>query len=278
MVVADNCARLVDPIFDNYENMSSSSLIMGVVLFAFQIYGDFAGYSNIAIGTSKLLGYSLLPNFKYPYFSRDIAEFWRRWHVSLSTWFRDYLYIPLGGSKGGVKSKIRNTYVIFLVSGFWHGANWTFIIWGFLNALFFLPLLISNKNRVNTNNVIAQNSLLPSIKELVGVLFTFVLISTAWVFFRSNTVSDAFNYFRITIEGLNNITIPYNLVGLNLFVALISISFLLFIEYLSRKNEFGLSTFGFKWNSIVRKTFYVILAFSIFLFSGKNQGFIYFQF
>jgi D-alanyl-lipoteichoic acid acyltransferase DltB (MBOAT superfamily) len=150
MVIADNCAILVNEIFADYEAHSGITLWIGAVLFAFQIYGDFSGYSDIAIGTARLFGFNLMQNFAFPYFSRDIAEFWRRWHISLSTWFRDYVYIPLGGSRGGVWMKIRNTFIIFIVSGFWHGANWTFIAWGALNALYFLPLLLLKKNRVNT--------------------------------------------------------------------------------------------------------------------------------
>ncbi|MEQ9581622.1 MAG: MBOAT family O-acyltransferase, partial [Arenibacter sp.] len=150
IVIADNCAKYANLIFNNSDDYSGSTLIMGALFFTFQIYGDFSGYSDIAIGTSRLFGFNLMQNFAFPYFSRDIAEFWRRWHISLSTWFRDYLYIPLGGSRGGTWMKIRNTFIIFIVSGFWHGANWTFVIWGFLNALYFLPLLLLNKNRVNT--------------------------------------------------------------------------------------------------------------------------------
>ncbi len=150
MVIADNCAEYANQIFNNYEDYSGSTLFLGALFFTFQIYGDFSGYSDIAIGTSRLFGFNLMQNFAFPYFSRDIAEFWRRWHISLSTWFRDYLYIPLGGSRGGTWMKVRNTFIIFIVSGFWHGANWTFIIWGFLNALYFLPLLIMKKNRVHT--------------------------------------------------------------------------------------------------------------------------------
>ena len=170
VVVADNCAAFANQIFDNYTDHSGSTLFFGVLFFTFQIYGDFSGYSDIAIGTSRLFGFNLMRNFDFPYFSRDIAEFWRRWHISLSTWFRDYVYIPIGGSKGGMAKKIRNVFVIFLVSGFWHGANWTFIIWGFLNALYFIPVMLLNKNRVNTNNV-AEGVLFPTFVELRQMLF-----------------------------------------------------------------------------------------------------------
>ncbi|MBN1987260.1 MAG: MBOAT family protein, partial [Prolixibacteraceae bacterium] len=143
MVIADNCALIVNQIFDNYTNYSGSTLLLGTFFFAFQIYGDFSGYTDIAIGTARLFGFELKQNFAYPYFSRDIAEFWRRWHISLTSWFRDYLYIPLGGSRGGTWMKIRNTFIVFLVSGLWHGANWTFIVWGIFNAVLFLPLLLT---------------------------------------------------------------------------------------------------------------------------------------
>jgi D-alanyl-lipoteichoic acid acyltransferase DltB (MBOAT superfamily) len=178
VVIADNCAEAVNFIFANSASLYGSELFLGAIFFSFQIYGDFSGYSDIAIGISRLFGFSLMRNFAFPYFSRDIAEFWRRWHISLSTWFRDYLYIPLGGSLGNRWEKIRNTFIIFLVSGFWHGANWTFIIWGLLHALFFLPLLVFKMNRKNINSV-AENKFFPNIKELflipIGFRKTFQL-------------------------------------------------------------------------------------------------------
>ena len=149
MVIADNAAEFANMFFNSPADYPGSVLFLGAVFFAFQIYGDFSGYSDIAIGTARLFGFSLMQNFAFPYFSRDTAEFWRRWHISLSTWFRDYLYIPLGGSRGSLALKVRNTFIIFVVSGFWHGANWTFIVWGALNALYFLPLLLARKNRTH---------------------------------------------------------------------------------------------------------------------------------
>ncbi|MBN9337451.1 MAG: MBOAT family protein, partial [Chryseobacterium sp.] len=169
MVVADNCAYYANMIFNDYHNYTGVTLIFGAVLFAFQIYGDFSGYSDIALGTARLFGFDLLRNFSYPYFSRDIAEFWRRWHISLSSWFRDYLYIPLGGSKGGNWMRIRNTFIIFIVSGFWHGANWTFIIWGFLNALFIMPSIILKTNR-NNLNIVAEGRLFPNFREIIQLI------------------------------------------------------------------------------------------------------------
>ncbi|WP_289662998.1 MBOAT family O-acyltransferase [Flavobacterium panacagri] len=195
VVIADTCAVYGNAIFDHYPSMNSFSLILGAVYFAFQIYGDFSGYSDIALGVSKLFGLDLLRNFNYPYFSRDIAEFWRRWHISLSSWFRDYLYIPLGGSKGGLWMKIRNTFIIFIVSGFWHGANWTYIVWGFINAVYFLPLLLSNSNRNNMDSIVLKWNL-DSLKVLFSILVTFSLTCVAWVFFRARTITDAVLYLK----------------------------------------------------------------------------------
>jgi len=193
MVIADNCAEYADVIFDNSADYSGSTLVLGAVFFAFQIYGDFSGYSDIAIGTSRLFGFNLKQNFAFPYFSRDIAEFWRRWHISLSTWFRDYLYIPLGGSRVGAWKKVRNIFIIFIVSGFWHGANWTFIVWGTLNAVYFLPVLLSNNNRKNLDSV-AKGKYFPTIKELSSMFITFALTLLGWIFFRAESLQHAFQY------------------------------------------------------------------------------------
>lgn len=250
MVIADNCAPIVNEIFANYQTESASNLVLGAVLFAFQIYGDFSGYSDIALGTSRLLGIELLRNFAFPYFSRDIAEFWRRWHISLSSWFRDYLYIPLGGSNGGTWMKIRNTFAIFLVSGFWHGANWTFIIWGLLNALYFLPLLIAKKNR-NNIEVVAMGKIIPSFRDFFSILFTFSLTCLAWIFFRAESVTQAISY-TIKIFDSSIINYPYLLqTKLILFVFV-----MLFFEWLNRAKEHGLKIET--WNSWVRKLVYLL--------------------
>jgi len=190
VVVADTCAIYVNDIFANYEQYSGPTLVLGAIYFAFQIYGDFSGYSDIAIGTARLFGIRLMTNFRTPYFSRDIAEFWRRWHISLSTWFRDYLYIPLGGSRVGKWKAVRNTFIIFLVSGFWHGANWTFVAWGFIHACLFLPLLLAGRNRRNTGDIQGW----PSWRELAGMAWTFAAVTVAWVFFRADSVEHAANY------------------------------------------------------------------------------------
>jgi D-alanyl-lipoteichoic acid acyltransferase DltB (MBOAT superfamily) len=204
VVIADTCATYANAIFDNYESMNSLSLVMGAVYFSFQIYGDFSGYSDIALGVSKLFGIELLRNFNYPYFSRDIAEFWRRWHISLSSWFRDYVYIPLGGSKGSKAKQVRNVFVIFLLSGFWHGANWTFLAWGAINALYFLPLLLLNKNRNHVDTVEMRFSL-ASLKTFWQILSTFMLSCLAWIFFRAPSISSALDYIkRMFTQGVFN--------------------------------------------------------------------------
>ena len=200
VVIADTCANYANAIFDNYNSMNSLSLILGAIYFAFQIYGDFSGYSDIALGTSKLFGIDLLKNFNYPYFSRDIGEFWRKWHISLTTWFKDYLYIPLGGSKGSKWMKVRNTFIIFLVSGFWHGASWTFIAWGFINALYFIPLLLLNRNRKNIDDFNLGFNF-ESIRTLFNILITFCITCFAWIFFRARSISDAFQYIRRIFEN-----------------------------------------------------------------------------
>lgn len=277
MVIADNCAVFANDIFNNSDSYSGSTLVLGALFFAFQIYNDFSGYSDIAIGTSRLFGFSLMKNFAFPYFSRDIAEFWRRWHISLSTWFRDYLYIPLGGSRGNKGMQIRNVFIIFIVSGFWHGANWTFIVWGALNAIYFLPLLLAKTNRSNLN-VIAEGRLFPGLQELSGMLITFGLTLLAWVFFRAQNIPHALSYLS-EIFSSSILTIPsaHSFTLLNLLV--IPFIFLLFfIEWKGRDNAYGLEKFGLKWPRPLRWSFYFGIICVLFVFSGTEQEFIYFQF
>lgn len=275
VLVADSCARYVDVIFESPENCTPLMLIFGAVLFAIQIYGDFSGYSDIAIGTAKLFGFKLMQNFAHPYFSRDIAEFWRRWHISLSTWFRDYLYIPLGGSRGSKTQQIRNVFIIFVVSGFWHGANWTFLFWGFLNALFFLPLLLRKKNRLHVNTV-AEDNWLPSLKEFLSIGATFGLTTFAWIFFRAATLKDAINYIS-GIFSTSNISNPYGFSNTHKFLILCILSFMIF-EWFGRRNEYAIQKLGLNSPAIFRYSFYYGLVILIFLFGAKQQSFIYFQF
>jgi D-alanyl-lipoteichoic acid acyltransferase DltB (MBOAT superfamily) len=281
VVIADQCAEYANLIFNNSNEYSASTLVLGAVLFSFQIYGDFSGYSDIALGTARLFGIDLLRNFAFPYFSRDIAEFWRRWHISLSTWFRDYLYIPLGGSKGGTWVKVRNTFVIFLISGFWHGANWTFIMWGFLNALYIMPSIIFNTNRINLD-IVAQGKTFPSIKELLSIILTFSLTVFAWIFFRSNSLFEAINYINRICLGImykssyiETIHLIFDESG---FGVLLFIVFFLIIEWIGREQQFAIAKIGLKWPKVIRLSFYFIIVLCILFFAGSEEQFIYFQF
>lgn len=274
VVIADGSAQFANMVFNNHEMHNGSALLLGSFFFALQIYGDFSGYSDIAIGCARLFGFDLMRNFAYPYFSRDIAEFWRRWHISLSTWFRDYLYIPLGGSRVSQALMIRNTFIIFLVSGFWHGANWTFIVWGLLNALYFLPLLLKNQNRTNLDQV-AQNSSLPTVKEFFQITITFSLTLLAWIFFRADNLSHAFSFLG-GIFSKSLFSIP-NLSDLNGAVKiLIWIVIFLLFEWYGRKRLFALE--ALKGPKIVQWIVYCFLIVLIVFYSGKQQEFIYFQF
>lgn len=276
IVIADNCAEFANLFFNNSDSYPGSALVLGALFFAFQIYGDFSGYSDIAIGTSKLFGFSLMRNFAFPYFSRDIAEFWRRWHISLSTWFRDYLYIPLGGSRGSLLSKIRNTFIIFIVSGFWHGANWTFIIWGALHAVFFIPLLVTKNNRKNMD-IVAKGKSLPSIKEFLSMATTFALTVFAWIFFRAESVGHAFSYIgRIFSPSL--FTIPDYSGRRRSLITIILVFVFVAIEWMGREDQYALEKVGIKWKRPLRYAMYYSLIIVMFWFGGKTQQFIYFQF
>ena len=273
IVIADNCAQYANIIFNNSSEYSGSTLVLGAIFFTFQIYGDFSGYSDIAIGTSRLFGFNLKQNFAFPYFSRDIAEFWRRWHISLSSWFRDYLYIPLGGSRGRTKNKIRNVFIIFLVSGFWHGANWTFIIWGALNALYFLPIFITNNNR-NNLNIVAQGKYLPNLKEFLLMSLTFILTVFAWIFFRAENIGHATSY-------INNIFSPTLFEYSEIFPLglLLLILFFLSIEWMNRNKQYGLEKFNkqkFKFLDVL--LLYIVFWSTVIWNSSKEVEFIYFQF
>jgi alginate O-acetyltransferase complex protein AlgI len=273
MVIADNCALVVNQIFENYQTASGLELIIGAILFAFQIYGDFSGYSEIAIGVAKLFGFDLMANFRTPYFSRDIAEFWRRWHISLSTWFRDYLYIPLGGSRVSKAKAIRNIFIVFLVSGFWHGANWTFIAWGGIHAVLFIPLFLQNKNRMHLNEV-DGTAFYPGLSELFKIVFTFLLVCIAWVFFRAETVSHAWEYLMAMV---NNKVMPQSFAWISLDLRIVLIGFLA-IEWVGRSETSVLIKPFLVRNSFFRNSFYYVLIFAIFWMGGKENQFIYFQF
>ncbi|MBO4402764.1 MAG: MBOAT family protein [Bacteroidales bacterium] len=269
VVVADNCATYVDEIWGNVAWQGSLNLILAAVLFSIQIYCDFSGYSDIAIGTAKLFGIRLMRNFKCPYFSRDIAEFWRRWHISLTTWFRDYIYIPLGGSRVGKWKIVRNTFVIFLVSGLWHGANWTFLAWGAFHALLFLPLILLGLNRKYTDTV-ADGRWLPNLKELGQMALTFVLAMFGWILFRSQSIGEAFGFVGgIFTGGLADCSFPKR--------TFCFVLVLIVVEWLQRKREHGLSMEGVR-SGVVRYACYLVTLALIFMYGVFNETFIYFQF
>lgn len=280
IVIADNCAEFANQIFNNSTEMSGSTLFLGAIFFTFQIYGDFSGYSDIALGTARLFGIELLRNFSYPYFSRDIAEFWRRWHISLSSWFKDYLYIPLGGSSGGNWMRIRNTFIIFIVSGFWHGANWTFITWGALNALFIMPAIIMKTNR-NYIDIVAKGRQWPSIKEFSQIIITFLLTVFAWIFFRAESIHHATNYIS-GIFSSSILSIPQFEETKQAYITLALIGIFVLIEWFGREEQYAIAKLGHNWKRSLRYAFYyaiIITIFTkIFLFSGQDQQFIYFQF
>ena len=302
IVVADNCATYVDTVFADISNQSGSTLLLAAVLFTFQIYGDFSGYSDIAIGTAKLFGIKLMRNFNVPYFSRDIAEFWRRWHISLTTWFRDYVYIPLGGSRPNIPEAIRlkgnkalearytkwiavrNTFVIFLLSGFWHGANWTFVLWGAYHALLFVPLLLLNKNRRYRDTVATitlpdgtiKTKWLPSLKEAGQMLLTFSLAVFGWIIFRAQDISQ-FGEVISTICSDSLLTIPFLKTRRFYIPLVINILILLVVEWLNRTKQHGLAKISEK--CYVRYVVYYILIFiMIYAQPTSDATFIYFQF
>ena len=302
IVVADNCATYVDTVFADISNQSGSTLVLAAVLFTFQIYGDFSGYSDIAIGTAKLFGIKLMRNFNVPYFSRDIAEFWRRWHISLTTWFRDYVYIPLGGSRPNIPEAIRlkgdkalearytkwiavrNTFVIFLLSGFWHGANWTFVLWGAYHALLFVPLLLLNKNRRYRDTVATitlpdgtiKTKLLPSLKESGQMLLTFALAVFGWIIFRAQDISQ-FGEVISTICSDSLLSVPYLVNRYYYMPLVINVFIMLIIEWINRTKEHSFQIcIKYKW---LRWTIYLMFILIIFLsIKVDTPQFIYFQF
>jgi len=298
IVVADNCATYVDTVFADISSQSGSTLVLAAVLFTFQIYGDFSGYSDIAIGTAKLFGIKLMRNFNVPYFSRDIAEFWRRWHISLTSWFKDYVYIPLGGSRPDTSSlspfasrlsptaytkciAIRNTFIIFLLSGFWHGANWTFVLWGAYHALLFVPLLLMNKNRRFRDTVATitlpdgsiKTKLSPSIKEAGQMILTFALAVIGWIIFRAVSVADIGLYMQNMFD-LSLFSAPMVIVGLKRTV--LSIAILLFVEWINRNKQHGLQLTN--CNKGLQLIVYYALMLYMMEFGANAQSFIYFQF
>ena len=272
IVIADNCAVFVNQIFSDYENLNSSSLFIGAIFFSFQIYGDFSGYTDIALGAARLFGIELFNNFSYPYFSKSINEFWKRWHISLTSWFRDYIYIPMGGNRVNPIRKIINTIFVFLISGFWHGANWTYISWGFLNSIFILPKTLSQKTQSIDSNKIA-NKVIGAIK----MLLTFLTVSILWVFFRSKTVYDASKYLQNLVFKWNSILPDFNGRKNALVLSFIIFVFMIF-EWIGKSHNCPFvftNSFKNKW---LKWGFYYAIIFSILYFYRGNDQFIYFQF
>ena len=277
MAVADKCAVFVNEIFSTYQSQPGSNLLLGAIMFAFQIYGDFSGYSDIAIGTSKLFGIKLMRNFNVPYFSRDIAEFWRRWHISLTTWFRDYIYIPLGGSRCSKAKIVRNTFIIFLVSGLWHGANWTFIAWGAYHAVLFLPLILLGKNR-KFKEVVASDKLFPSVGEVFRILMTFLIVVIGWVIFRAESIGQAWDYLCgmwqwDTLRAGYRLFVQRNLVSRTAMVLI-----MVLFEWLNRKNGHGLDLQAVR-SPLIRYGIYIfVILFLMVSVESTPSQFIYFQF
>lgn len=276
IVIADNCAIYVNNVFENFEVHKASTLVMAAIFFSIQIYCDFSGYSDIAIGTAKLFGIKLMRNFNVPYFSRDIAEFWRRWHISLTTWFRDYIYIPLGGSRCSKLKVVRNTFIIFLISGLWHGANWTFVAWGAYHALLFMPLILVGKNR-RYRNTVALGKLLPNIKEAMRMAVTFAFATIGWIIFRAESISDAWHYvchiFQSTLFSNPWVCKDYPLLW-----SVIAIIIMFVVEWVNRQEEYSL-TMKHIHNKYMRIALYLGLVASIVIMNpGTGNQFIYFQF
>ena len=285
MVIADNCAVVVNQIWDNYSGETGFVLLIGAILFTFQIYCDFSGYSDIAIGCARLFGFNLMQNFNYPYFSRSIPEFWRRWHISLTTWFRDYIYIPLGGNRCNKRKVIRNVFIVWAISGLWHGANWTFICWGLYHASL---LVVYNISGINTkhSNIIAQNKLFPNWQELTMICLTFLLTVVGWIIFRAESMKDAIHY----LDGLcslslfdlySGITFMTSIDPLQLGPIVVGIIIMLIFEWLQRDKQHALQfpeKHQIVGNDVIRYIIYLVLLLLITGVYGSQSEFIYFQF
>lgn len=276
MVLADNCARFVDIFFANPQDYNGSALCIGAILFSIQIYCDFSGYTDMAIGIARLFGFNLNVNFRCPYFSRNIGEFWRRWHISLSTWFRDYIYIPLGGSRINRRTTIANLCIVFLLSALWHGANWTFIIWGLIHVVMFIVLVLTKTNRKYLNDISLKNYD-NSVLTIIRILTTFFSVTLAWVFFRSENVIGAIDYLRIIFSS-SFFEVPKIPFAASVPALCIFITVLFLLEWRARRDEHALEKLGLNWKPVYRWCIYYALIVVIFYFRGTQQQFIYFQF
>ena len=278
VVIADNCVSIIDPIFNNYHAFPASTLLLGAFLYLIQLYADFSGYSDMAIGIARLIGFNLTKNFNFPFFAQNIAEFWQKWHISLTTWMTEYVYTPLSfifrtfGKAGTILAVLIN----FILVGLWHGANWTFIIYGFLHGCYFIPLIL--RGTLNKNKPIAKDRMFPTIKEFINMTGTFTLVMLTLIIFRAETIGDAFNYYN-SLFSVSLFTIPdLPVKKINVIITLIFISFMFVTEWIGREQNYGIATLGSKWRRPIRWAMYYCFILMIFYFTGKEQQFIYFQF
>lgn len=273
IVIADNCGQYVNAVFGDYMEYGGLNLWMAAICFSFQIYGDFSGYSDIAIGVSKLFNINLMRNFHTPYFSRDIAEFWRKWHISLTTWFRDYIYIPLGGSRVKKSKIIRNTFVIFIVSGMWHGAEWTFLAWGVFHSVLFMPLILTGKNRKYVEGV--GGYILPPMKESLLMGWTFLLVTLGWVIFRADTIGSAYHYIVRMFTNFHHEGAMHFDKYLILWIG-----FMIVVEWITKKehHSFAIKGTGLMKYRMVRWVIYLSISLLCVFNTNFQSEFIYFQF
>ena len=269
MAVADNLGYYIDQIYDNPDRYNSESVITGLLFYSFQIYGDFFGYSTIALGCALCMGFTLMDNFKNPYFSKSFTEFWQRWHISLSTWFRDYVYIPLGGNKVSWKFWLLNILIVFALSGFWHGASWTFVIWGLLHGIVYISEKAISKFK---NKIVILSLRWQRIQDPFRVILTFILVSILWILFRARNTDQVSAIIHALLSPTQN--------GDNIFIEskvwILLFAFVLF-DFLLLKNRFDRWCSGI--HPVVRWSVYAVLIFSILALSSVNQfPFIYFQF
>lgn len=268
MVVADNCARVVDVIFEDYMALGGADLLLGAFLFTMQIYGDFSGYSDIAVGTARLFGIRLMQNFRNPYFSRSIGEFWQRWHISLTSWFRDYIYIPLGGSHGSKTRTAANTALVFMLSGLWHGANYTFIAWGAWHATLMMPRIIRGKKSQRGETVFRE-------VPLMGM--TFIAVMLGWILFRADTITQAVHYIGRMVTHIADSPSIFDRYAVT---AVMWSGIMLAIEWLTRRraHAFDFSDTGITGHHWVRLSIYLVTTLVILCCHGYQEAFIYFRF
>jgi alginate O-acetyltransferase complex protein AlgI len=273
MVIANGCGLYVSQVFNQSDLPNGSSYFIAALLFLIQLYADFSGYSDMAIGMAKLFGFQLTQNFAYPFFSRSIPEFFRKWHITLITWFREYLYFPLGGNRGKFITRLRNTFVVFTVIGFWHGANWTFVVWGALCAVFFIPSLLAKPKNSDQAIADSESKAFPTPLAMLQMISTFVLLAISGIFFRSDSMSYALSaYAQLFSTSLFSTPLPVN------YQLVLLTSFLFIFEWINRNKQFALENFGNRIPKILRWMLYLLLVFITFHFAGFDKEFIYFQF